>query len=54
MPGRIEAGTVHVDVVAAEEPGLPFGGVRASGFGRELGRYGVAESANWKLIRIAD
>lgn len=44
---------VYVNVVATEEPGLPFGGVKASGFGRELGRYGVDEFANRKLIRIA-
>ncbi|MEU2117939.1 aldehyde dehydrogenase family protein [Streptomyces sp. NPDC016459] len=53
VAGRIEGGMVYVDVVAAEEPRLPFGGVKASGFARELGRYGADEFANCKPIRIA-
>ncbi|WP_158890848.1 NAD-dependent succinate-semialdehyde dehydrogenase [Amycolatopsis anabasis] len=49
---RIEAGMVYVNIVGAESPELPFGGIKRSGFGRELGRYGVDEFANRKLIRI--
>ncbi|MEU2927168.1 NAD-dependent succinate-semialdehyde dehydrogenase [Streptomyces sp. NPDC007251] len=49
---RIEAGMVYVNVVGAEEPGLPFGGVKLSGFGRELGRFGAEEFVNRKLIRV--
>ncbi len=48
---QLEAGMVYVNVVGAEEPGLPFGGVKRSGFGRELGASGVDEFVNRKLIR---
>ncbi|MCW3009923.1 MAG: NAD-dependent succinate-semialdehyde dehydrogenase [Solirubrobacterales bacterium] len=49
---RIEAGMVFVNAVGAEGAELPFGGVKGSGFGRELGRYGADEFVNKKLIRV--
>ena len=49
---RIEAGMVYVNLVGADSAELPFGGVKRSGFGRELGRYGIEEFVNKKLIRI--
>jgi len=49
---RIEAGMVFVNIVGADAAELPFGGVKRSGFGRELGRFGAEEFVNRKLIRI--
>jgi len=49
---QIEAGMVFVNCVGADGVELPFGGIKASGFGRELGRYGMEEFVNKKLIRI--
>ncbi len=52
VANRIDAGMVYVNIVGADGAELPFGGVKRSGFGRELGRYGADEFVNKKLIRI--
>ncbi len=49
---RLETGMVFVNLVGADGAELPFGGVKRSGFGRELGRLGADEFVNKKLIRI--
>ncbi|MEX1265097.1 MAG: aldehyde dehydrogenase family protein, partial [Actinomycetota bacterium] len=48
----IEAGMVYVNCVLADGVELPFGGIKNSGTGRELGRLGADEFVNKKLIRI--
>ncbi|AWB96733.1 succinate-semialdehyde dehydrogenase [Agromyces badenianii] len=48
----IEAGMVFVNVVGADGAELPFGGIKRSGSGRELGRFGADEFVNKKMIRI--
>ena len=50
---KLDTGMVYVNLVGADGAELPFGGVKRSGFGRELGRFGADEFVNKKLIRIA-
>ncbi|MER8086693.1 NAD-dependent succinate-semialdehyde dehydrogenase [Streptomyces sp. NPDC058316] len=50
---RLEAGMVYVNDAPGTAAELPFGGIKRSGIGRELGRYGMDEFANKKLIRVS-
>jgi succinate-semialdehyde dehydrogenase/glutarate-semialdehyde dehydrogenase len=50
---RIEAGMVYVNLVLADSPELPFGGIKRSGTARELGYLAADEFVNKKLIRVA-
>jgi succinate-semialdehyde dehydrogenase/glutarate-semialdehyde dehydrogenase len=50
---RIEAGMVYVNLVLADSPELPFGGIKRSGTARELGLLAADEFVNKKLIRTA-
>ena len=47
---RLETGMVFINHPTASEPNLPFGGVKRSGFGRELSHLGILEFANRKLV----
>ncbi len=50
---KIDAGMVYVNLVLADSPELPFGGIKRSGTGRELGFLAADEFVNKKLIRKA-
>ena len=51
---RLEVGMAYVNEHGTSLAGLPFGGVGRSGFGRELGDYGVDEFVNKRLVRVSD
>jgi acyl-CoA reductase-like NAD-dependent aldehyde dehydrogenase len=54
LSSSIESGIVSVNNVVASDPRVPFGGVKKSGFGRELSRYGMLEFVNIKSVRFYD
>lgn len=54
MAENIESGIVSVNNVVTSDPRVPFGGVKKSGFGRELSRFGMLEFVNIKSVRLYD
>jgi succinate-semialdehyde dehydrogenase/glutarate-semialdehyde dehydrogenase len=52
LASRIETGAIWINAFASTAPELPFGGVKRSGYGRELFQLGIKEFVNQKLVLV--
>ncbi len=54
LASRIETGSVWINSRSSTAPELPFGGVKRSGYGRELSKFGIKELVNQKMVVVAN
>lgn len=54
LSSAVQSGMVTVNNVVFSDPRVPFGGVKNSGYGRELSRFGMLEFANIKSVKFYD
>jgi succinate-semialdehyde dehydrogenase/glutarate-semialdehyde dehydrogenase len=53
LASRIETGSVWINTRSSTAPELPFGGIKRSGYGRELSEFGIKELVNQKMVVVA-
>jgi succinate-semialdehyde dehydrogenase/glutarate-semialdehyde dehydrogenase len=53
IASRVETGMMFINNISWSDAALPFGGIKDSGYGRELGNMGIQEFVNKKLVRTA-
>ena len=52
LAARLEVGMVAINSTVLADPRLPFGGIKRSGFGREMSAHGIRELTNVKVVSI--